>query len=413
MKLNVILILILLGGGNFRVEAEESYRTDINPALLYWQGYGEMPSLSEAEHAYLFAGQWQGQPADEAFNLAMSKYDLAFKFFRRAAKARVDCDWGIDLTDGPLALLPGLAKWKHAAQVARLRVQWHLQRGEQAAARDDLLAAFVLGRNAAKDGILISTLVQIAIENIMIGTIAENYHLFSRQTLEEIGQGIATAPARTTVAQCIRAERYSFPDWIIRNVQQLQAAGASEGAIINATRELLKRALSDASSNDLTMADKVIEAAGATPAGLMEYARQLHGLYDEAEELMALPYSAFAERMPKFNEKINNHPNLMVHMFFAVFEKCRAKEFGVEISLAMLRAGIEHRTRGPAALEAVKDPVLGMPFAFRRLQVGGADRGFELRSKFDGRGFEEVLVFIEKAGPPIQVIGKNAGKEAK
>jgi len=38
------------------------------------------------------------------------------------------------------------------------------------------------------------------------------------------------------------------------------------------------------------------------------------------------------------------------------------------------------------------------------------DRGFELKSAYAGRGFREVLIFVEKDGPPFLVNGKNAGQ---
>ena len=53
-------------------------------------------------------------------------------------------------------MLPYLARAKAVCQAAQLRAVWDLQHGRQEDARDDLLAAFVLGRNVASDGILIS-----------------------------------------------------------------------------------------------------------------------------------------------------------------------------------------------------------------------------------------------------------------
>ena len=47
------------------------------------------------------------------------------------------------------------------------------------AAREDLVAAFVLGRNVARDGTLISTLVQLAMEAIDCWTVAELFGQFS------------------------------------------------------------------------------------------------------------------------------------------------------------------------------------------------------------------------------------------
>src|SRR3954453_17572162 len=99
----------------------DAFRTDINPALLYYQGFALRPELSQADHDYLFTNEWRGKVLDERFLALIPTYKNSFKLFRRAAKAEVPCDWGLDLSDGPEALLPGLAKAKLASQTARLR----------------------------------------------------------------------------------------------------------------------------------------------------------------------------------------------------------------------------------------------------------------------------------------------------
>lgn len=198
------------------------FRTDINPALRYYQAFLEMPNLPETDHQELFVREWRGQPLDKRFGELVSRYDVEFRFLREAARAEVPCDWGIDLTEGPDALLPGLARAKAAAQVSRLRVMWHLQNGRQAEARDDLLAAFTLGRNVSRDGVLVSALVQLAIENITESVVLENFFQLQPETLQQIVDGINAAPARGTIAQCIPAERHSFHDWLLRKVEELQ-----------------------------------------------------------------------------------------------------------------------------------------------------------------------------------------------
>src|SRR5262245_48559631 len=115
---------LILAGGALAVQAllgGEMFRTDINPALLYYQGFSLRPELSQQDHDYLFTNEWRGRVLDERFDKLISGFDNSFKLFWRAGKAQPPCDWGLDLTDGPEALLPGLAKAKLAAQTARLR----------------------------------------------------------------------------------------------------------------------------------------------------------------------------------------------------------------------------------------------------------------------------------------------------
>jgi len=126
--------------------------------------------------------------------------------------------------------------------------------------------------------------------------------------------------------------------------------------------------------------------------------------------VVALPYGQFSARIKPLTDKINGHPNLLVEKFFPALEKCRYKEFGSLVRLAMLRAAVEHRRRGEEGFKGVTDPCGSGPFKFERFTLDGEDRGFELRSELDWRGFEETTIFVEKNGPLFYIDGPKAGK---
>src|SRR6185503_4221857 len=83
----------------------QQFRRDINPALRYYQSYLEVPKLADEDHDYLFKPEWRGQTLDQKFGELIQQYDLQCRFLREAAHAQAPCDWGIDLTEGPDALL--------------------------------------------------------------------------------------------------------------------------------------------------------------------------------------------------------------------------------------------------------------------------------------------------------------------
>src|ERR1019366_2902678 len=122
------------------------------------------PDLSPADNDYLWTNEWQGRELPERFGKIMDSYDNEFRLVRQAARSTVPCDWGIDMSEGSASLLPHLARIKAVAQTTRFRVLWALQHGRQAEAREEIIAAFKLARNASRDGMLISTLVQQASE---------------------------------------------------------------------------------------------------------------------------------------------------------------------------------------------------------------------------------------------------------
>jgi len=93
-------------------------------------------------------------------------------------------------------MLPHLGRARAICRTAQLRATWALQHGRQADARDDLQAAFVLGRNAGSDRLLIGALVQNSIEAMIYGAVAFHFGEFSPETLKQLVAGFDTAPVR-------------------------------------------------------------------------------------------------------------------------------------------------------------------------------------------------------------------------
>ena len=405
----VVLTLFLPG----LVSADPGGRTDINPALLYSQAFQVMPDRSVQDH--LFTNEWRGHELDEQFGQQIATYENSFKLLRHAARQKVPCDWGYDLSQGPELLLPSLAKSKTLAQAARLRLRWHLDNGRPDDARDDLLAAFALGRQTSKDGILISALVQVAIENILASGIAENWFRLSPETLQQIMDGIAAAPARGTIAQCVTTERIAFKDWLARKIEGFKAGSRDEAEALQKTRELLRSVMTGGNAPEDPAAptpERVVQAAGGTTAGLLRQLNELDPLYDEAAVLMTVPYEQFLPGIKAFNAKVAKHSNLLVRVFFPAFEKCRLKEFRIELKLATLRAAHAYRQAGPAGLNLVLDPLLKAPFQFERFELSGVDRGFKLTSLVEDRDWKS-LIFIEQDGPAFNLDGPRVGEVVK
>jgi hypothetical protein len=416
---SIYLSLLLLASGLAGARGE-SVRTDINPALQYYQAYLLAPDFSPADRDYLFANDWRGQKLPERFGELLSHYDNQFRLVRQAAQATVACDWGLDISPGPGTLMPHLARNKGIAQAARLRAQWALQQGRQAEARDDLLAAFTLGRNCSRDGTLISTLVQIAVENIVCSTVAENFHLFTPETLKQLADGIEAAPARTTMAACLPTEKAFFSDWLLRNVLELQKENRGNDAKVMAKVHELIDGMVGGGDEQATQAQRdqaqregwgqLTRAAGGTSEGIVKLLRGMEPMYEKAAVVLASPPLEYEEQVKQFNAEIEQSQNPLVALAFPAIGKARPKELAILAKLAMVRAAVEYKVHGEAGFRSVTDPCGQGPFAYERFVFDGKDRGIELKSAYSGRGFQEVLVFVEKEGPAFRVEGKDAGQ---
>jgi hypothetical protein len=389
----------------------EKVRTDINPALLYYQAFALYPELPEEERQHLFVTEWRNRQLDARFDKLIAKYDNPFKLLRHAALARVPCDWGVDLSEGPEALLPGLAKAKLAAQAARLRVLWHLKNNRQTSAVDELLASFTLGRNSSRDGVLISALVQFAIENILMSVVAENFYEFSPDSLQKLMAGFDAAPARGSIQACMSVEMTSFRDWFVAKLREFQReTPGDDNAVIGKARALLGRTLSETEQPDFSAADRLIAAVNGTSAGLLARLQELDQVYADASALLGLPFAPYQAAVPAFEERLASSTNPFVKPFFPAVTKSRGKEFAVMTKLEMVRAAIAYRLGGEPAFAKVQNPCSSGAFQLERFFFEDVDRGIMLRSNVRWTGYEEVLIFVEKPGVPFQVHGKNAGQ---
>ena len=391
------------------------FRTDINPALLYFQAYQYMPHLSDADRKHLFdnptGGAWPN-PLDEHARDLLKQYDNSFKGLHRARFAQVPCDWGYDLSDGPDALLPGLAPAKGLAQAARLRATLALDTNNFEAALDDLQGAFVLGRNLSRDHILISALVQFAMENILSWAVMENYYRLNAQELDQIVAAFNSAPPRGRIAETVTAEDNAFYRCILRKVQRMLADSNGDAESFWQKFEPFWNPLAtdfDSNKGPDPSATEVRAAAQGKTDELLRMLNEMPAWYTETERLMDLPYAEYKAQAPAFFGRVEQSPNPFIRQFFRVFRNVRAKEFAVTVRMQMLRAAAAYKRGGIAALNAVQDPLIGGPFEFERVKFEGQDRGFQLKSKERLRDFDEVTIFLEKPGKFFWLDGKNAG----
>ncbi len=409
MRLRTTCLSVIVFAGTALGGRGEVYRTDINPALQYYQAFLLAPDLAMSDSNFLFTNSWQGEKLPDRFGKLMSGYDNQLKLVRQAAGSKVDCDWGIDMSAGPATMLPQLARAKAVAQTTRLRVMWHLQNGRQDEARDELVAAFALARNIARDGTLIAMLVQLASEAIDCSSIAANFGRFSPEALKSLADGIDAAPTRRMAADCLGTEKVMFLNWMRNKVLELQKQNPGNDAGVMEELHQLLGAEQD-SEGETNVWQRLTQAAGGTSDGVLRLLQQREQEYDKLVKIVALPYAEFEIQEKAFRSEVEHSPNPLVALTLPAFLKAREREFRVLATLALVRAGVEYKLHGEAGLKSVADPCGNGPFAFRRFVFEGVDRGFELKSAFNLGGNQAVLIFVEKEGAPFQVDGNYPGR---
>jgi hypothetical protein len=391
--------------------------TNINPALLYYQAFLMAPkTMSDADWDYLGSRAGREQKLPERFGPILAAYDNEFKLARRAGEQKVPCDWGIDMSRGPGTLLPYLAPVKAVAVASKVRVRWALQAGNQTGARDDLLAAFVLGRNVSRDGTLIAALVQHACEAIVYGTVAENFGQFTPQTLQQLVDGFDAALARGSVATTLMTAKTLDPDWLASKIQSLQEENPGDDAkVMEAIRangdlqDFLVYHHDEEGHPDTNIWQQIATASGGTSEGLLRLVREWEPLYPRLARIMTLPLAEYENQIRPFAAEIQGSQNPLVQAHFADPLRPRMREFRIQAWLAMVHAAVEYKLHGESGLRSVMDPLGNGPFAFQRFVFEGVDRGFELTSAYAGLGYPCALIFVEKAGAPFRVDGPHIG----
>lgn len=381
-------------------------RTDINPAVLYWQGFSLYPTLPTNLSQAMVADAPKLSPADaEAF---MERLDATFKFVRRAARMQAPCDWGWDPADGPEAIVPNLVKVRQCANAGRVRAYLALHAGREQDAVEDLGALVVLGRNVAVEPTMVTAMIGVAVEDLVVNFVARNFDRFSPAALGDLQRRIDAAPRRSTVQDAILGEQRCFCDWFIARLEALGANPAGAGAAADKSRELAQarekaRALLNPSLGEDEV-DQIIASAGETPAGLAAYFKQLHPLYASAQKVAEASPSAVQDAAAALARELEGHSNLVARVIFPNVGKARTRELELVVRQAMLRAAIILRVDGETAFRRVKDPFADGPFTLQPLAAESGETGFRLISAANGQGIKAELKFTggEPASAPAK-----------
>lgn len=327
-----------------------------NAALKYWQAFAQLPQWTEQQQRII--GDWHTVPLDGDAQAIVDNSRAALQYMQRGAGMPM-CNWGLDLTDGPGLLLPHLGKARELARLAGLRVRRDLARGQQAAALADINAGLALARHVGADSILISVLVQAAIESTFVDLAAEHLPELTPESLDRLSKQLVALPRGGTVKGSMQIERAHLVDWLRGNLE-------SEGAVAS-----------------MPEMKPLLDAVGtvAAVALLIRYGK----FYEEAEQVANLPAGKQHAAFTALEKKYADNP------FAKLLTPAYSRAFDVEnkakARLAMLQAAIAVRQGGREKLATVPDPFGQGEFTYRE-----RPHGFELESKLVVEGKSVTLV---------------------
>ena len=340
-----------------------------NAALEYWPLFAVMEAMPEADVKII--EDWRHVPLDEkAVGLISTdgQYRTSFQYLHTGAQA-VDCDWGLDFSQGPFLLLRYLNYGNRLGRRGCLRIRYDLQQKHSAAAVEDTRDVLMLARNLAHDPLIIVRLVRFGIEREAIDAIGMGLDRLDAESLKQLTTMLDGLPPTATEADALKLESQVIPDWAIGKIT---AAGAHPDWVS------ILGFISGAEGNPpgAEPLDTLIKSAGGTPDGVLSALRNLLPYYDEAEKLVARPATQdeFRQKADALRHRFDANP--FAKGILPNLPAAHDAEVAAETRIVLLKAAVAVVQRGPDAVKDFQDPVNHQPITYKK-----TGDGFQLVSK--------------------------------
>lgn len=358
MKTTFITALVL--GFSFCAGAGEAAATPVpNAALKYWMAFESLGKVNEAENKILSQGF--KAPATEQRDNAIHRFGPALKYMQRGA-AIPACDWGGDpLLDGPAMELPYLGKLRSLARVACLTARGHYDVGHHREAIIVLIDAMKMARHTGADHLLISRLVETAIDTMAIDALARMVPNLPAEQLKFLSEQLDNLPPPNSLAETVRIGEKATTIWMRK--------AASEGKLAETLR-MFQNVGDDWTQN--------LAAMFVTPKLLETQLDKCDSIYEDYAKAFEAPFEESVVQLKKIEAKIADS-GFIAKMMMPALLRCRISTERETCQRALLKAGVRIQLEGEAAIKSAADPYA----ADKMLDYRKTQFGFELTSQFD------------------------------
>jgi hypothetical protein len=383
-------------------------RENTNPGLLYWQAFGAMPKLEEADRKKLdgFTDQltsWsRGSSPSWAVNLPpdadslLKRYDRSLRCLHQARLSTTPCDWGADPADGPEMLVPDTRGLRELTKVSLLKAAVQLQAGSFDESVDTLLSCVTLARQSAKDGTLVSVMLQQAAEGQFVDYLGAELGRYPASAMGRLQQGLRQLPARVPVLRGVESER-SFQRWMLGQVdRQVKQWPGDNAKAYRGSRDIVIELFGGSSPHAREALTDVDKASGDSVNGLRSLLHDLGSFYDEGQALAVTGPDSVSQAATVLEQHVETCTNPVARMVIANFGRARKRELSNLSRWAMMEASVAQVSGGDAAFLAINDSLSKEPFQVTTLEPGVV----ELRSRTDlGGDLNPVLRLLKRAEP--------------
>jgi hypothetical protein len=311
------------------LRAEEVKHSPINPALLYWQAASQLPQRSEDQATQLNDLAGGRQPFDAAKAKGLLDAPNALRLIRKAAESTADCDWGLPMEDGPLTLLPHLAKIREMSSLAIAQAESLFSQGKVKEGTEWLLTAHRMARHSGAGDMLISNLVQYAIETNALRAAARHCLDWDEATRRSYAAELKSLPPLHSTQAAYRGERI-FADWIEKHFSQ---PDMTPEAIKGLTKDIL---------GDYKPEDKATILSELSAGNIHKVLAELRALEDRRDALLSKPWKQGTPELAALGEEIGHSQYLLVRSTLPSVISVPEKQYVVATLQHMLEAALQY-----------------------------------------------------------------------
>lgn len=353
-----------------------------NAAVIYWQAFSAMPNLNDEQRKLLdSAVATTTTPLTDDLKPIVALYGIALNELHRAGDTAV-CDWQLDTSAGPALLLPHLQKARDLSRVALLRARQRFAAGETDAAVSDVIAALKLARDCGSSPILISLLVDVAIEKAATDVLCRHLPQLNKEQLGLVEQRLVALPPTSNLAAAIRWEEQAIGEWLERTINKESAkladpqAGYQLLTIISPYLGISCNPIPQA--NDVEGREKAEMLQSITVADVQASQKQLLVDFAELSRIAGLPFDERKEGVQAFVKSLSSTGKMSSRKDFQrYFSRAALPDVGkildreeqFLIRRQLLEQAVRVQRDGVEALQ----PIHGKKVAYRK-----TNHGFEL-----------------------------------
>jgi hypothetical protein len=307
---------------------------------------------------------------DDTAAAVIHRYDPAVQLLRRGAAAP-RCDWGLDRSKGPELDVPQLSLARTMSQLVLLRARHGLQQKQGADACEDAGALMAFGRHIGQEPFIIGKMVESGVVQSGIDSAALVLMNASPEALARLDGRLAALPRTLSPGDAIKGEAEVYAGWF-RGLEK-----ADPAALFQEGGKLWKVAGGQRANPNTLETLKQRWTDPQTRAGDIN---ALAPLAAGTAALLDAPPEEFPNALQAHKANLAAAP-LASLVILPDPSYMGANWKTTEARLAMLRAAIAVRLKGPGALATIRDPFGSGPFTHKATQ-----QGFELSSALQWRG---------------------------